>query len=41
MKTGSEYYDATPLSSRGERLTLLIIVISGLVVPAVWLFALW
>jgi hypothetical protein len=41
VKTNSDYFDDTPLSSRGERLILLLIVLSGLVVAAFWLYALW
>jgi hypothetical protein len=40
MKTDSDYFDVTPLASRGERLALSFIVISGLVVAAVWLYVL-
>ena len=40
MKTDSDYFDDTPLASRGERVALSLIVISGLVVAAVWLYAL-
>ncbi len=40
MKTGSNYYDPTPLSTPAERLTLLIIAV-GLIGVAVWLYVLW
>lgn len=40
MKTDSNYYDNTPLSSPAERLTLSIVMI-GLVGFAVWSYVLW
>lgn len=41
MKTDSNYYDDTPLSSRAERLALLFIVVLGLVGAGVWSYVLW
>ena len=41
MKTDGNYYDDTPLSSRGERLALLFIGIIGLMGAAVWSYLLW
>ena len=41
MKTDSNYFDNTPLSTRAERLTLLVIVIVGLLAAAVWSYVLW
>ena len=41
MKTDSNYYDNTPLSTRTERLMLLFIVIVGLMGTAVWSYILW
>ena len=41
MKTDSNYYDDTPLSTSAERLTLLLIIIIGLGGVAVWTYVLW
>jgi hypothetical protein len=41
MKTDSNYYDDTPLSTPAERLTLLLIIIIGLGGVAVWTYVLW
>jgi hypothetical protein len=41
MKTNSNYYDNTPLSTSGELLTLLLIVMMGLGGVAVWTYVLW
>jgi hypothetical protein len=40
MKTDSNYYDNTPLSSPAERLTLFIVMI-GLVGFALWSYVFW
>jgi hypothetical protein len=41
MKTDSNYYDNTPLSTPVERLTLLLIVMMGVGGFAVWSYLLW
>jgi hypothetical protein len=41
MKTDSNYYDNTPLSTPSERLILLLIAMMGLVGFAVWSYLLW